>query len=417
MQNFLDKFKRFTVRDSVRFAWYNMPYLKTVSYSIWVSGGIVADNPKKLGTSLFLPEITMRGNSSHNAQESIKYLDSAGASHSESASLDAFVYQGTATYENIGNVLSEIFRSLYEPTLPEDEVDNIREVLLQDLKAIEDNPQRLVINKLIEKYHKAPFNRCGDGTKEGIEATTIDDIKEIYNKYYGATDVLIVLAGNDSLKEHINTLQDLFNKMKVAKPIEKLVCSDTHTKNEYYHVDYSSEQTQIALASPAPNALSDDYYVARVTSELLSGGMFGRLFSEVREKRGLVYSVYNRYVANQYYGKNVLYAGTTPKNAKETLDVSLETIRTLGDNLTEDELTRAKNSLKALILIQGESSLSRAASVAYDMWLFDDYREKDFMVEKINAVTLDDVKAYINKYPYENYTLVSLGKNEISGIN
>lgn len=403
----------YNLKEAARLVVHKMPYLNSVSYNIWIPGGIVADSENKLGSTLFIPDMTMRGFKSHDARWVSEELDGVGLSHSEITSLDAFVYQGTCLSETALPALKTILDSIYLASFPEDEVDNVREMCLQDLEASEDNPSRLVVNKLIEKYHTAPFNRSLDGKKEGIIATTLSDIKELYSKYY-SNGPLIVLAG-DVKDDLVSYIKSYFDNKDLKDNYQRLTLNETHSF-EYFHVDYNSEQTQIALASPAPNALSEDYYVARLTSELLSGGMFGRLFLEVREKRGLVYTVYNRYASNQYYGKNVLYAGTTPKNASETLTVALDTIRNLSNDLTEEELIRAKNNLKSLILIQGESSLSRSSNIAVDMWQLGEYREKDFIISKINEITINDIKNYLVKYPYENYTVVSLGKEEIKGV-
>ncbi|MGI6680812.1 MAG: M16 family metallopeptidase [Bdellovibrionota bacterium] len=403
----------YSIGENVRVVLYKMSYLNSVSYSIWLPGGGVADTEDKIGASIFLPEITARGILGFDAKALSDAFDGLGVSHGEYTFLDSFVYQGTCLKHTAKDVLSKVLDMIYKPTFPKEEIENIREACLQDLQALEDNPSKLVIDKLNEKYHNAPFNRGGNGTRKGILETSLKDIKALYDKYYKAR-VLIVLTGNFD-DDILKYLEDYYSDKKLKSEYEKP--SYTHRDSfNYFHFDYDGEQTQIAIASKAPSVLSEDYYAARLASELLSGGMFGKLFLEVREKRGLVYAVKNFYISNQYYGKNVLYAGTTPKNAKETLRVVLNTIKTLGDNLTKEEFLRAKTNFKSKILIQGESSLSRASRIAVDMWQLGKYREKEYIINKIDALTIDDIKEYLKKYPYKDYTIVSLGKDEISEV-
>ncbi len=405
--------EEFNVNDIAHIVIEQIPYLESVSYSIMLPGGLVGDDEKTIGASLFLPEITSRGTKKYSAKELNDKLDGLGVNHGESASLDSFIYKGTCLSENINETLSLVLDMIYEPSFPEDEVDNIRDLCLQDLLSNEDNPAKLVIKKLINKYHKSPFNRDADGEKEGIENTTLKDIKDLYEKYY-SSKILIVLAGNIS-DDAILFLKDYFKNKKVANNLKPFEYSNIH-KPQYLHIDYDSEQTQIALAYNGPLMTSPDYYTALLASEILSGGMFGRLFIEVREKRGLVYAIYSQFSANKYSGESILYTGTTPKNAKETLQVSLDTISSLGENLSEEELIRAKNNLKSGILIRGETSLARSSNIAFDMWQLGYNREKEFIIDSIDKVTSDDIKNYLQKYPYKNYTIVSLGKKEIKGV-
>lgn len=405
--------KEFDINDVAHVVIKQIPYLESASYDIMIQGGIVSDSEKTIGASLFLPEITSRGTKKYSAKVLNDKFDSLGVNHVESSSLDAFVYKGTCLSENIKETLSIVLDMIYEPAFPEEEVDNIRESCLQDLLANEDNPSRLVIKKLIEKYHDAPFNRDSDGNKKGIENTTLNDIKNLYNKYY-TSKILIVLAGN--ISDDTAVFLDEYFKNKKALNKQEILTYSKDCKFQYFHIDYDSAQTQVALAYKGPLITSPDYYTALLASEILSGGMFGRLFIEVREKRGLVYAIYSQFSSNRYSGETILYAGSTPKNAKETLQVSLDTISSLGDNLSEEELIRAKNNLKSSILIRGETSLSQASNIAFDMWQLGKYRGNDFIIDSINKITCEDIKRYVEEYSYKNYTMVSLGKEEIKGV-
>jgi predicted Zn-dependent peptidase len=141
--------------------------------------------------------------------------------------------------------------------------------------------------------------------------------------------------------------------------------------------------------------------------------MFGRLFIEVREKRGLCYSVYSRHSGGKNAGSVFAYAGTTPERAKETLTVMLDTIKSLSGSVTQEELDRAKVNLKSALIIGEESAASRAGSNAGDYWLQSKVRTLDEISEQIDKVTAADIDKYISDYSPDKHSLVTLGPKEL----
>jgi predicted Zn-dependent peptidase len=174
-----------------------------------------------------------------------------------------------------------------------------------------------------------------------------------------------------------------------------------------------SHQTQIALAFPAVSHNDPDYYVARTAVNVLGGGMSSRLFTEVREKRALVYSVGAHSVAMRSAGATYAYAGTTAERAKETLKVLKEELMRLGHDVTQEEVDRAKVGLKAHLLMDQESTPSRARELLDDIFLEGRIIPLQEIVNKINAVTAEDVKRYWTAHPVEPYSLVTLGREAL----
>jgi predicted Zn-dependent peptidase len=156
-----------------------------------------------------------------------------------------------------------------------------------------------------------------------------------------------------------------------------------------------------------------DYYVVRMAIEVLSGGMSGRLFTEVREKRALCYSVWAGYSSLKGSGSILGYAGTSNERAQATLDCMLQELHRLSDGVTEDELARAKTGLKAATIMQGESTSARAGAIAHDFFMRGRLRTLDEIKDAIDSVTVEQVNAYLKKNKPGPFTIVTVGPKEL----
>ena len=175
------------------------------------------------------------------------------------------------------------------------------------------------------------------------------------------------------------------------------------------HVVADSAQVQIGLAFPGPKPGTDEAYVHNVALNVLSGSMGSRLFTEVREKRGLVYSVSAFFRTLRGFGYTVGYAGTTPERADETLDVFLAELRRLAKGVSAEELERAKTGILSGLVMQGESSGATAGRLAGDTFNLGRPRTLEEITSQIEAVTLDDVNQYVAANPVPEPTVVTLG--------
>jgi predicted Zn-dependent peptidase len=185
-------------------------------------------------------------------------------------------------------------------------------------------------------------------------------------------------------------------------------------EKNYSHFPSEGAQVHIGLMTPTPTMVSDGYYELAAAVSILSGSMSSRLFTEVREKRGLCYAVGASYKTLKDYAGVSCYAGTTPDKAQQTLDVILEQFRVLKEGITEDELQRAKVGLKTSLIMQSESSSTRSSGVAADYFLLGRVRDLVEIREKIEALTVDSILGYLNKHPFKDFTAVTIGPNEVT---
>jgi predicted Zn-dependent peptidase len=183
--------------------------------------------------------------------------------------------------------------------------------------------------------------------------------------------------------------------------------------HRYYPMEVDSAQLQIVMAAPSVKFNEPAYYDGKVAVSLLGASMFGRLFVEVREKRGLCYSVYARHGATASYGTITAYVGTTPERAQESLDVLLREFEGLRGSVTEEELARAKTNIKATLVMGEESPGSRAASNAGDWWLLKRIRPLSEIAAAIDSVSLGTVDSFVERYPFRPCSILTLGRHPL----
>lgn len=393
-----------------------IPESESITFDLFLAGGTIYDPENLLGASLILPELTSRGAGNRNSIQLSEAFDDLGIRHGEGAGSDHVSYHANFLPEHLKPALDLVFDMVLSPSLPETEIGNIVEVLKQDLEGLKDDPARQVFVKLSERYFPKPFSRNNYGTIEGLENVTRDDLLSLWKNWYRPAACVISIAGKVDSKSVATILDDLrannlFSSWHGAGPEKPKFtkCSQP----SYHHEASDSAQTQIALAFPSVPFGDPSYYAVRVLMGVLSGGMFGRLFIEVREKKGLCYSVYSKYSANSDTGNIFLYAGTTPERAQETFDVSCAVLDGLYNSITEEELTRVKANILSGLIIGEESVASRAGSNALDWWLGKRIRSLTEIKDEINKVSIADINKYLEKYPLKNPMCVTLGNKEL----
>ena len=198
---------------------------------------------------------------------------------------------------------------------------------------------------------------------------------------------------------------------------------DDHRRGGYHHESDDTNQVHIAVMHEAPREASEHSILERVVAGVLSGGMSGRLFTEVREKRGLVYSVNASYASSRDYGRVAAYAGTTPDKAQETLDVLMGELRRLsnrsgaGDGVTQAEFDRAVVGMKSNLVMSGESTSARAAALASDWFRVGRPRSLEERAADVDALTLEQVNDYVNRRDLGEITVVTIGPGALIGAN
>lgn len=391
-----------------------MPHFESVAFELLIPGGIVLDPEDQIGSSLILAELTSRGAGKYDSRALSEEFENLGIRHGEAASMEKFNYRASLLSNNITEAMQLVSLMVLNPILPSDEVENIKNILLQDIASLSDNPARRAMLTLSERYYPLPYSRPPIGQSQGLETTTLETLKKQWQRCYAPSGSVLSVAGAVKRDQVINLAQNIFGEWNGdAQPLPEFGCVSSP---KAHYIESDSAQLQIVLAYPSACFGDKHYYAAKLTTQILSGGMFGRLFIEVREKRGLCYSVFCRHSATKHYGTVTAYAGTTPERAHETLEVLLHELKRLPGSVTEEELKRAKSNLKASLVIGEESPGARSSSNAAEWWIDKRVRGLEEIVKSVDAVTLNDIDEYCLSYTPDKFSLLTLGTRDLSSF-
>ena len=388
-----------------------MEAVSSAAFSVLVPVGAATDPIGKEGAATLLCEMLHKGAGPWDSRGLSEQFEQIGIQRSQSAGIEVSVFSGALLPQNLQRAIELYGIFLLEPTLPAGELDSVRQLALQDLRALEDEPGSKVVSELAKDFYPFPFGRCEYGTEAGINNLGIIDLSEYFQREFVANPVVIGVAGKfdwDEIRLHLKKSLGHWSGKKERIPVASLA-----RESKARHLQRDTSQVQIALAFPSVSIGHAEYYTARVVVGILSGGMAGRLFIEVREKRGLVYRVSASHSAARDRAAIFVAAGTTPDHADECLFVMLQVVRTVHEGITDDELKRAKADLKSRLIMQSELSSVRASALVNDWWNLGRLRTLDEIKAGIDAVSIGDIQRFMEQHPVSPITMVTLGPKEI----
>lgn len=388
-----------------------MDHVRSVAVNFLIPAGAAFDPEGQFGAASVLAELLTRGAGDRNSRQLSLALDNLGVDHSESAGVVNLRLGGSALGRNILPLLDIYADIILRPHLPEEELEPVQSLSLSELESLEDSPQGKVMVELHRRYYPSPLNKDRRGRAEDLESLTIDDVRAQYKSRVRPNRAILSVAGNvewEPLKERV---EKLFGAWEPGD-VPDVAVQPHQPKSEHLHKD--SAQTQIAFAYPSVPVGHKDYFAARAAEGVLSGGMSARLFTEVREKRGLCYSVGVRHETFRDRGTMIGYAGTGPDRAQQTLDVTLAELRKLKDGVTDDEIDRVKAGLKSSLIMAEESTGARASSIASDWYFLGRVRSPEEIQAAIDALAPKVVMAHLEEHPVRDVTLVTLGQNPLT---
>jgi predicted Zn-dependent peptidase len=265
--------------------------------------------------------------------------------------------------------------------------------------------------KLREQFYPAPLGRSVVGKIDELKALTSDKTRQITKENFNLSQTIFAVAGKYDFDAVTAQMESLFES-DLQEPLEALTVS--RGPGRYMHMHNDSAQVHIGLMTETVRPADESYYDARVAVSVLSGGMSARLFTEVREKRALCYAVGAQYHGLKEAAGIACYVGTTPDKAQETFDVVTAEFNRLSDGISEEEVERAKVGLKSALILQSESSSSRAGAIAGDHYLLGRVRSLDEIKNKIEATSVDSVLEFLRNNRFKNFTVVTIGPKQVT---
>ncbi|QDV34182.1 M16 family metallopeptidase [Tautonia plasticadhaerens] len=384
-----------------------MPHVQSAAFSFLIPAGAAFEPAELPGSASMLGEWLIRGAGERDSRDLLSALDELGVSHAEGAQTIHSCISAASLGRNLLPALAIFADVVRRPAFDDDEVDSIRALCLQSLRSLEDDPGSKAITELRRRHFADPWGRSPIGTVEGVTAAAPDDLRSLFRRSYRPDGAILGVAGAFDWEAVRDEVGRLFGDWDAGQPSPVL---ERPTGPARSHLGQETQQTQIALAFPSVPVNHPDYYRARAAAAILGGYTSARLFTEVREKRGLCYSVFASYEAFKDRAAVICYAGTAPERAQQTLDVTLEEIRRLASGgVDREELDMMRAGLKSALVMQQESSMSRSASLASDWYHLGRVRPIDEVAAALDALTPEQVGAFASGMDLDAMTILTLG--------
>lgn len=387
--------------------------VQSVGMTVLTPAGIATEPADKLGSAALLSEMIFRGAGDRSAREHSDALDQLGVKRSSSVQTRYMAVGATFLGERIGDALPLIMDMIRRPTLSDEAFAPSRELAVQAIDALEDEPQEKMTIELRKRYLPQPLGRSSLGERDHLTAMTADDVRGFHQTRCTAGGAIVGIAGaidfddvRRRIDEHLGDWAGQADEPAIAG----------NPPRGYAHVKATSAQQHIGIAYDTVPESHPDAMLQRVGIAALSGGMSGRLFTEVREKRGLCYAVFAGYRSLRDRGAVTAYAGTTTERAAETLQVMTDELHRLSEGIDEDEFQRAVVGLKSRLVMQGESTGARGSAIANDLALIGRARTLDELAGEIDAVTLEKVNAFLAANPPKDLTTVNVGPEALGEV-
>jgi predicted Zn-dependent peptidase len=393
-----------------------MKHIRSVSIGIWIKSGSRDEEPQWNGLSHFIEHMVFKGTRNRSAEAIARQVDSIGGN------LDAFTAKECVCF-NI-KVLDEHLPIAFEvlsdlvlnPVFAVEDIARERGVILEEIKMDEDNPEYLVHEIFTQNFWKDhPLGKPILGTRETVKGFEQPLVLDLYQKRFFPGNFIISAAGNLNHAHFVDLVARYFDGLKPLKngfhgPMPKIVPRITLRNKK------SLEQVQICVGVPSHPIAHEKRFASYVLNTLLGGGMSSRLFQNIRERQGLAYSIYSDLNPYRDTGCLSIYAGTSRQSAVKVVESVVSEFRKLkSESLSDEELRRSKDQLKGSLMLSLESSTARMSNLARQDMYFDKFYGMDALIQKIEAVTADDLHDMANDFfRTESVAVTALGN--LSGL-
>ncbi len=368
------------------------------------------------GASNVILDWIFRGAGDKTSRQLSDALDGLGIHRAGGVGSSRIVIGGALEASNLAQGLDLYADIILKPSLEQEQFELARQLAIDGAHSLDDEPRQKVILKLREQFYPSPLGRSTVGEIDELKILTAEKTKQIIENKFSLSDTIFSVAGKYDFESICRQMEDLFatSNHSETKDEKQEMRDDGQTRNKYLHIDNDGAQVHIGLMTETVKPTDEDYYNARVAVEVLSGGMSARLFTEVREKRGLCYAVDARYHSLKEAAGVMCYAGTTPEKAQETLDVIIGEFKRLCEGISEAEIERAKVGLKSASILQSESSSSRAGAIGSDYYVLGRVRSLDEIKNRIEQTTVDSVLGFLQNNKFKDLTVVTIGPRQVT---
>jgi len=375
-----------------------MSSLSSTTFGLQFDAAVIHEPEKKAGLAHLFEYMLFQGTKEKDARALNEAFESLGARKGASTGLESAQVWAQIVNTKFDATLALISELVLTPTFPKDELEQMRNIILQEIRRRDDEPMSRIFELVRAHFYAGTaLARPLLGSLDSIKGLQRYDLRQFWQERYRPNNMLFAIAGKFDWDSVVARVEEHFGKWQGEAPASPDQQPAPTTQIALEHQE--GKQEHIALMVPFPNYVDPDYYSALVLSEILGGNMASRLFVEVREKRGLVYTVSAGQASNKHIGALRVYAGTTPEQAHECLQVIVNELRKLEqDGITADELARAKIQLKSENVMRSEGSGARMGAISRSWWYERKIHPIHEIKEAIDAVTQESVMNVLRRY-------------------
>ncbi|MBD2845236.1 insulinase family protein [Paenibacillus sp. IB182496] len=387
--------KKYNLANGLRVVIEKIPTCRSVSFGIWVKTGSRNETPENNGISHFIEHMLFKGTKRRSARDIADLFDGIGGNVNAFTSKEYTCYFAKVLDTHLPIAAEALADMFFESQLDAEELAKEKNVILEEIAMYDDTPD----DKVHDEASKAAF---GDhslaysilGLEERLAEMDSERLRAYMREQYRIDNTVISVAGNVEDQAVLELLERHFGGFANQGASRPLV-APTFRGDYVFHAK-KTEQNHICLSFPGYSISDAKLYAMILLNNALGGGMSSRLFQEIREKRGLAYSVYSYHTSYADTGLFTIYAGTAPKQTKEVMDLTLEMLTELsGGGLSEAELSRGKEQLKGSLILSLESTSSRMNRIGKNELMLGRHYTLDEMLQRIENVTMHDIDEVI----------------------
>ena len=406
-----EKFDKHVLKNGMVLLGEPMEAVGSVAFDFMLPAGAALLPDGCCGAGGVIAEWIFRGAGDRNSRQLGDALDGLGLARGRSIGSSHITVGAALEAGNLAQTLDLYADIILKPSLEDDQFELARQLAVDGVLSLDDEPRQKVMLKLREQFYPSPLGRSSVGDIAELKALTTEKAKQIINNNFNLSQTIFSVAGKYDFDAVCQQIERLFETEQQKNAGQVTLGSRA---GKYTHLDNDGAQVHIGLMTDTVKPTDEDYYNARVAVSVLSGGMSARLFTKVREERGLCYAIGARYHCLKEAAGIMCYAGTTPDKAQETLDVIIQQFNELGDGISEEEIQRAKVGLESSLILSSESSSSRAGSIAGDYYMLGRVRSLDEIKEKIDQTSVDSVLGFLRSNKFKDFTVVTIGPKQVT---
>ena len=380
------------LKNGFRIVSEHMRGLQSAAIGIWVIAGGRHERLEQNGIAHFLEHMAFKGTERRSALQIAEVIEDVGGYINAYTSREVTAYFARVLKDDVALALDVIGDIVLNPVFDSREIEVERGVILQEIGQACDTPDDVIFDWLQEQsYHDQALGRTILGPTERVSAFSREDLSGFVSEHYGPEQMILSAAGAVDHEQLMKMAEEMFGYLQ---PRQALIAEPARFTGGEARQEKELEQAHFALALEGPGYRDDKIYTAQVYSTALGGGMSSRLFQEVRESRGLCYSIFAQTGAYADTGTTTIYAGTSANQVGELAKITIDELKRAAEAMSAEEVARARAQMKAGMLMGLESPSNRAERLARLVQIWGKVSPLEETVARIDAVSTEDVRAF-----------------------